>query len=118
MNRSSTGFNTRADRVPCARRDEPLASGLLSRLFKSIAISDQDPQLFHYRDKSQREADFILSGHDGQATGIEVKAGLTVKKELFETLEMLIATGSIQWGVIIYNGERCCLLRINWLLCR
>ena len=104
--------------VPCARRDEPLASGLLSRLFKSIAISDQDSQLFQYRDKSQREVDFILSGHDGQATGIEVKAGLTVKKELFETLEMLITTGSIQRGVIIYNGERCCLLRINWLFCR
>ena len=75
-----------------------------SELLKSIAISDQDCQLFHYRDKSQREADFILSGHNGHATGIEVKAGMTI--EMFATLEMLIATGSIQRGVIVYNGDK------------
>ena len=50
--------------------------------------------------------DFIVSGNEGQAAGIEVKAGLTVKKELFETLEMLIASGSVQCGVIIYNEDK------------
>lgn len=97
--------------VAAIKADRNLMGSLMetwvcSELLKSIAISDQDCQLFHYRDKSQREVDFILSGHNGQATGIEVKAGMTIKKEMFATQEMLVATGSIQRGVIVYNGDR------------
>ena len=77
-----------------------------SELLKAITVSEQDCQLFHYRDKSKREVDFILSGYNRQATGIEVKAGMTVKREMFATLQMLIEAGSIQRGVIVYNGDR------------
>ncbi|WP_252177734.1 ATP-binding protein [Endozoicomonas sp. 4G] len=77
-----------------------------SELLKAIAVSDEDCQLFHYRDKSKYEVDFILSGYNGRATGIEVKAGLTVKKEMFAAQEMLIKAGCIQRGVIVYNGDR------------
>ncbi|WP_448215120.1 ATP-binding protein [Endozoicomonas sp. 2B-B] len=77
-----------------------------SELLKAIVVSDEDCQLFHYRDKNKREVDFILSGRSGRATGIEVKAGLTIKKEMFAAQEMLIKTGCIQRGVIVYNGDR------------
>ena len=77
-----------------------------SELLKAITVSEQDCQLFHYRDKNRREVDFILSGHNGQATGIEVKAGMTIKREMFAAQEMLIEAGSIQRGVIVYNGDR------------
>ncbi|MCW7554752.1 hypothetical protein NX722_19445 [Endozoicomonas gorgoniicola] len=31
---------------------------------------------------------------------------MTIKREMFATQEMLIEAGSIQRGVIIYNGDR------------
>ena len=79
---------------------------ICSELLKAVAVSEQDCQLFHYRDKNQREVDFILAGSSGQSTGIEVKAGMTIKREMFAAQEMLIKTGSIQRGVIIYNGDK------------
>lgn len=77
-----------------------------TELLKAIAVSEADCQLFHYRDKNKREVDFILSENNGRATGIEVKAGMTVRREMFATQEMLIEAGSIQQGMIIYNGDR------------
>ncbi len=77
-----------------------------SELLKAMAVSDQDCQLFHYRDKSQREVDFILAGHDGLATGIEIKASMTIRREMFAAQEILIEAGSIQKGVIVYNGDK------------
>ena len=79
---------------------------LCSELLKAMAVSNQGCQLYHYRDKNKREVDFILSGHSGQATGIEVKAGMTIKREMFAAHEMLIEAGNIQRGVIVYNGDR------------
>lgn len=103
---SLRGINAAAIKADRNLMGSLMETWVCSELLKSIAISDQDCQLFHYRDKSQREVDFILSGHNGQATGIEVKAGMTIKKEMFATQEMLIATGSIQRGVIVYNGDK------------
>ena len=77
-----------------------------SELLKAIAVSEEPAHLFHYRDRSQREVDFILEGRHGQATGIEVKAGMTAKKSMFSTLEMLLETGVIQRGILIYNGDK------------
>nr|WP_286198367.1 DUF4143 domain-containing protein [Salinisphaera sp. G21_0] len=100
------GINAAAIKADRNLMGSLMEAWVCSELLKSIAISDQDCQLFHYRHKSQREVDFILSGHNGQATGIEVKAGMAIKKEMFATLEMLMATGSIKRGVIVYNGDR------------
>ena len=77
-----------------------------SELLKAIAVSEQDARLFHYRDRSQREVDFILEGQQGQAVGIEVKAGMTIKKSMFETLDMLLKAGVIQRGLLLYNGDK------------
>lgn len=77
-----------------------------SELLKAIAVSEQDCQLYHYRDKNQRKVDFILSAQNGQATGIGVKAGMTIKRDMFAAQEMLIGAGCIQRGVIVYNGDR------------
>ncbi|AMO54918.1 hypothetical protein GZ77_25420 [Endozoicomonas montiporae] len=77
-----------------------------TELLKSMAVSEADCQLYHYRDKNKREVDFILTEHNARATGIEVKAGMTIKREMFAALDMLIETKSIQRGIIIYNGDR------------
>jgi predicted AAA+ superfamily ATPase len=50
----------------------------------------QDPvQLFHYRDKQQREVDLILERHSGQIIGIEVKASATPSSGDFSGLRYL-----------------------------
>lgn len=77
-----------------------------SELLKAIAVCNANLKLFHYRDKDKQEVDFILTGVDQRATGIEVKAGMTIQKKMFTTLEKLVSSGSIQQGIIIYNGER------------
>ncbi|MTI15329.1 ATP-binding protein [Sansalvadorimonas verongulae] len=77
-----------------------------SELLKAMAVSEQESNLFYYRDQNRREVDFILEGQDGQATGIEVKAGMTIKKSMFSTLEMLLEAGVIQRGVVVYNGDQ------------
>ena len=77
-----------------------------SELLKAMSASGEDFRLFHYRDKDKKEIDFILADTVNRATGIEVKAGMTVKQSMFATLEKLITAGSIQQGIIIYNGDR------------
>lgn len=101
----------RAINEAAIRSDRNLMGALMetwvcSELLKAIAASDDECQLFHYRDKNKREVDFILSGHNGLATGIEVKAGMTIQRDMFSALDMLIEAGSIQRGIIIYNGDR------------
>jgi len=34
-------------------------------------------QLFHYRDKQQREVDVVMERHSGEVVGVEVKASAT-----------------------------------------
>ncbi|WP_067583949.1 ATP-binding protein [Endozoicomonas ascidiicola] len=102
---------TRGINETAIKADRNLTGALMetwicSELLKAIAVSEEDCQLFHYRDKSQREVDFILANNNGLATGIEVKAGMTIKKDMFAALEMLIEAGSIQKGVIVYNGDK------------
>ncbi len=103
---ATRGINESAIKADRNLMGSLMETWVCSELLKAIAVSDHNCQLFHYRDKSQREVDFILSGHDGQATGIEVKAGMTIRREMFAAQEMLIEAGSIQRGIIVYNGDK------------
>ena len=43
-------------------------------------------EIFHYRDREQREVDFLLENNAGELVGIEVKAGSVVRKDDFKSL--------------------------------
>ena len=77
-----------------------------SELLKGIAADDTDLRLFHYRDSDKREVDFIITDGRDRATGIEIKSGMTINASMFAALNKLIASGSIQQGIILYNGDR------------
>jgi predicted AAA+ superfamily ATPase len=46
-------------------------------------------QMFHYRDREQREVDLVLEANDGRVVGIDVKSSTTARAEDFRHLEHL-----------------------------
>ncbi|MBU6224966.1 MAG: ATP-binding protein [Burkholderiales bacterium] len=80
---------------------------VLSELIKHIAFSEQRLTLWHYRNLSHIEVDFILENRIGQITGIEVKASATVESKDFKGLRHLQETesGIFKNGVVLYAGR-------------
>ena len=65
-------------------------------------------QLSHYRDREQREVDFILEGPDQDLLGIEVKSGTHIDNTAFKHLKWFrdnMAAGRHFTGVVVYAGE-------------
>ena len=63
-------------------------------------------QLHHYRDKDKKEVDFIITARNGISIAIEVKAGMTIKRSMFKTIDFLLSTGAVTHGIIIYTGDK------------
>jgi len=49
----------------------------MEELLRQADWAKHPVQLFHYRDKQQREVDVVLERHDGDLVGVEVKASAT-----------------------------------------
>lgn len=64
--------------------------------------------LYHYRDRTGHEVDFIVEREDGQLLGIEVKAGSSVGIEDFKHLIWMrdhLAPDRFSVGIVLYTGE-------------
>lgn len=64
--------------------------------------------LYHYRDRRNREIDFIIEKEDGDMVGVEVKGGSRVSKDDFKHLEWFkenLAKDRKFIGIILYSGE-------------
>ncbi len=76
-----------------------------------IAQVDLDNQyaLFQYRDRKDREIDFLIERDDGALVGIEVKAGHTVSKDDFNHQiwfrDHIIRGTHPYQGIVLYSGE-------------
>jgi len=76
------------------------------------ALVDLDNQynLFQYRDRTDREVDFIIEREDGALLGIEVKAGHSVSKSDFAPQEWfaanIIKNKQPYTGLVVYSGDR------------
>lgn len=67
-----------------------LLEGLVvSELRKQSTWSDQDFDLYHYRDRDKNEVDVVVELDDGRVIGIEVKAHRSHKPEHFKGLAKL-----------------------------
>jgi predicted AAA+ superfamily ATPase len=67
--------------------------------------------LFHYRDRADREIDFVIERDDGALLGIEVKAGHNVSQSDFAPqkwfCENIIKKNKKKYtGLILYSGDR------------
>ena len=84
---------------------ETLVYAQLTALLESQA---EDFRLYHYRDREQRELDFLIEGESGQLIGIEVKAGSNVDQHDFKHLKWFrdnLADGREFQGLVLYTGE-------------
>jgi len=81
-------------------------------IFQEIAahVDLEGSSLYQYRDRENREIDFIVEREDGALLGIEVKAGHNVSREDFKHLEWFsknILKGKNNFlGIVLYSGDR------------
>ena len=80
---------------------------VLSELIKHIAFSDQRLTLWHYRNQTNIEVDFVLENRVGQITGIEVKASTSIEGKDFKGLRHLQESESSNFknGIVLYAGQ-------------
>jgi len=76
------------------------------------ALVDLDSayKLFQYRDRLNREIDFLVEREDGAFLGIEVKAGHNVSKDDFKPqiwfAENMVKNKKPYTGIVLYSGDR------------
>lgn len=80
-------------------------------LLRHAAISDQQVQLFHYRDASGGEVDLVLERADGRVVGVEIKATSTPRSRDARHLARLrddldAAGGHFAHGVVLHTGPK------------
>lgn len=83
-----------------------LESFVAMELLRQADWAQGPVQLFHYRDKQQREVDVILERHGGEIVGVEVKAGATPASGDFAGLRYLRDKLSARFraGVVLHTG--------------
>jgi predicted AAA+ superfamily ATPase len=75
-------------------------------LDRQISWLADRPQLFHFRDRDQREVDIVLEHRDGSVTAVEVKSAATVHKSDFRGLAFLRDKlgPAFKAGALLYTG--------------
>jgi hypothetical protein len=77
-----------------------------------VALMDAQTDRFnlsHYRDREQREVDFIIEGPDEAVIGIEVKSGTHVGSDSFKHLRWFrdhMAKDRLFIGIVLYSGAQ------------
>ncbi|HYW42783.1 MAG TPA: ATP-binding protein [Bryobacteraceae bacterium] len=84
-----------------------LETFVAAELGKQASWSRRHPRLYHFRQSTGAEVDFVLEEPSGQLVGVEVKARATVSGSDFNGLRALaeIAGPRFQRGIILYTGS-------------
>ncbi|MBI5448506.1 MAG: ATP-binding protein [Gammaproteobacteria bacterium] len=92
--------------------NSPYFGGLLENLIymellKQNGWSNEQVDLYHFRDKYQNEVDIVLERANGQIIGIEIKASASVKPQDFKGLLSLSEFNptKFQCGIVFYSGK-------------
>ena len=81
---------------------------VFNELAAQIDVSGGEYELSHYRDREQREIDFLIQRDDQALLGIEVKAGSAIGEGDFKHLKWFkenIAKDRPFFGIVLYSGE-------------
>jgi predicted AAA+ superfamily ATPase len=83
---------------------------VFTQLTAQLDAQDEPCHLTHYRDREQREIDFLIETPDGVTVGVEVKAGSAVGLDSFKHLmwfrDRMLQTKAPYVGVVLYTGEQ------------
>lgn len=82
-------------------------SFVYSELIKHQSYADTDIEIFHYRDLTNKEVDFVLESSSGDIVALEIKSGSNIKKEHFKGLVALAKTMKNKnfKGILLYGGD-------------
>lgn len=81
---------------------------IFNELAAQIDAHHGEYELLHYRDREQREIDFIIEREDHALLGIEVKAGSAISAADFKHLKWFkdtLAKNRPFIGIVLYSGE-------------
>lgn len=83
-------------------------SFVYSELIKHQSCANIDVNIYHYRDQSQKEVDFVLEASNGEIVALEVKSGSNIKGEYFKGLLALAKTihNKKFKGIVLYGGDK------------
>ena len=91
-------------------------------VFQELAAQidlDNQYKLFQYRDRTDREIDFLVEREDGSLLGIEVKAGHNVSGKDFAPQEWfnknILKNKKPYIGLVLYSGDRTIRFKKNML---
>lgn len=85
-----------------------LETFVFNQLAAQLDVHGSRYQLTHYRDREQREIDFVVEREDGSILGIEVKAASLVNKAMFKHLTWFhenIVPKQKFVGIVFYTGD-------------
>jgi hypothetical protein len=105
---SILGWRLDQMRLDTDRAGKLVESFAFNELAALVDMSDGDYELYHYRDREQRELDFLIERDDGALLGIEIKAAASVRKEDFRHLSWFrdnLADNRPFVGIVLYAGE-------------
>jgi len=80
---------------------------IFMELLKQNSWSNEQVNLFHFRDKYKNEVDIVLERDNGQIIGVEVKASATIRQHDFKGLIKLAEFNptKFQYGIVFYSGK-------------
>jgi len=106
---SVLGWNPREVFMSEDRSGKLIETFVFQELAAQIDL-ENNYSLFHYRDRTNREIDFLVEREDGALLGIEVKAGHNVCKKDFAPQEWfaenILKNKKSYVGLVLYSGDR------------
>ena len=85
-----------------------LETFVFNQLTPLIESQDREYELYHYRDRTHHEIDFLIENEEGNYIGLEVKAGTRVGKESFKHLKWFkenMLSEQLFIGIVFYTGK-------------
>jgi len=81
---------------------------IYSELIKHASYSDENVEIFHFRNSFNQEVDFVLESNTGDVVALEIKSGSTIKKEHFKGLVAIAKTIKNKnfKGILLYGGDQ------------
>ena len=105
---SILGWQKDQVRLDSDRSGKLIETFVFNELAAQIDACDTEYKLFHYRDREQREIDFLIECEDRALLGIEVKAGSSINSSDFKHLRWFkenIARNRPFTGIVLYSGK-------------
>ena len=105
---SLLGWHLDQVRFDTDRAGKLIETFAFNELAAQIDAADGLYELWHYRDRQQREIDFLIERDDGAMIGVEIKSGSNISAKDFKHLKWFkntLAGDRSFAGILLYSGE-------------